>query len=870
MRSDLLSWLLALLALSSLCGEARPAEQAWQGSIRMKLKVVVAGKRPRSATHTVSDATLSATPDAFALELPDNGVLAGKARATRRSLRLAVSPGEDAEQWTRAVLMTAVALDVTVSRVSGTGVAGSKKAQLILQFKGSDSRGRSIRGRLSLSSVALRPLVSVPAAIIAPTGGTVDDAVAGTVTVGPGFFSAPSSVTFAYQSSALSAPIDTRTLPGTMLVSFDTASLDTTDPAASATLVPPWNHAAKREKAQSAAPDTLMRVKVTTFDSGGRYLESTVAYARELDPVQLTLDYLRTTFHNFQSAFTVRTEVNRVESSSLYGSKFGVGLWHWDETLNKFIEVDLRGPVVPGIDGGRIIALMHGWEVLPDNVRDQPQIEHWKAFLQWALVDGNSPRAAEDRAAMEFYSVRYDSKSRTVDNAVDLHNMLAQVFQHRHVDVGGYSMGGLIAHIIKQRFYPGGRRSYAAWDQGGVDHVFTLDAPLHGSPLIQALQGQANCTTHVPLLDGFFAFLLVPTEGARDLRWDGMDGGSIGDLNTDLKALNQLSAGVLSDYRGISATMSPLTTSHGFFYYELEPLMESCGAEYVGDGVVPAVSSRLADFTTPAWSPRITVVPTPYATGLDHGQVAQGRFSPGPDPAHFENILAQLRLATSPPPPPPPPVVPAPPADPGTTASTLLYENFEASQLQADWTTSGNRVYLADGILWVTGESMGNGGKASGTQSLTIDPTKKVIVERAVFVHATDHHARPSISLIFAGTPRCGVTYSDYATGDSTSSAYTGFFAWGDDQHRRYPQSDAQGALAAAKWDSWFVERLEYDGVIGEVKWFMDNQYMGKVSTTTISQSSGVALQVGLDAYGWNTGYRHGSSFLRVSQAPRN
>lgn len=306
----------------------------------------------------------------------------------------------------------------------------------------------------------------------------------------------------------------------------------------------------------------------------------------------------------------------------------------------------------PSLEGKRVVVLLHGWPQLAGFGSDQgllePHRSTWQALMEYAT--GAAQGGPDLRQSFEFYTVRYDSDQRVYDNAAVIWQALAVKFADHRVTLLAHASGGLIAHAMEQRYHPNGV-AIASWPNGGLERVVTLNAPLHGTPLVQLLRPgglaapQAAAVVGAPL-----AFLACGTPGTLDLGWDGFNTSAnpiTQWTSTDLLALNALTP-LAPAATYVTYATAPFPASRGADDGALvasgAQLLAVFGQDYANDSAVPVKSARLYRFVNGEYVSQ-TVEHGTGLSGYNHLQIYEGKASGDVNADHYDETLFSAVLA---------------------------------------------------------------------------------------------------------------------------------------------------------------------------------------------------------------------------------
>jgi pimeloyl-ACP methyl ester carboxylesterase len=283
--------------------------------------------------------------------------------------------------------------------------------------------------------------------------------------------------------------------------------------------------------------------------------------------------------------------------------------------------------------GGKIpLVLIHGWQRLGTDMNDiKPEQDDWKNFINYFYSDSDLT------AKFVLYTYRYDSKKDIDTNGSNLATTINNYFPNApKVAITAHSMGGLVSHSYIQNH--GGNSK--------VLKLITLGTPYHGSPVIQAVNGntvagvldQLLNPTSLAIFTAENIFLCLASPGTLDLRWDNFDNNPrILNENTYLKKLNSTMKNA-DLYAAFAGSMRDI--NHGKYdaTYPLNSLLgygySSTDARKGNDGVVPVVSA----FNNGHPGGFLEIGPE---DNYDHGQMVDGRTGNNSDPI-FALIKEQL------------------------------------------------------------------------------------------------------------------------------------------------------------------------------------------------------------------------------------
>jgi pimeloyl-ACP methyl ester carboxylesterase len=643
MFKQVVSFVLFVVA-SSLSASVAQAQQ-WQGSVELVVSGIGEAKK-----QIVSESLLDLSAPSFALEVGTYPVLSGFSR--RRSLR--VSTTLESVAWANSMAQRFGGDVAQLTKVFGRGSFG-KRWSLVVSFSGLNSSSQKIRGRFKFRGIKARVRASADA-IIDEQGGEVVSSRA-LLTVDPGFFSAPAQIDLRVQREPLSQALDERVISDTVVINFPASAV-----AAVTTEDVPGLRLKRSLPAKTAKAATiqlpknaLTRINIIRLDptgSGATVVGDQILLFGSPNADLLLPANAFTSLGPGVNGSTIRVESNTTDLQAYVDqlAQETLNLFHWDETDQDFTEI-VEMPFPPIAE--QVVILLHGWRPQGEESDEiDSQFKTWLPLLHWATNStGASTQWQTNRAAFEFYSVRYNSTRSVFQNAVDIQKLLAEKFSDREVVLLGHSMGGLIGHVMFQKYKAESvTTSYDPWSNGGIVRLVTLGGPLHGSPLPQIIKDEVSCGqagAGPGLVDFFGVYLKLETAGARSLRWDGFDGHLDTIRNEELYQLNANLSGDLSNYRTFAGTLG--AAYHWPPYRWGDNLMRKCDPAFAGDGVVPETSAHLKGFVDGvAVSQTHEVDMSATGTDFDHSQLWGGRFTNQPDSKHFDAILAELDLTPKP------------------------------------------------------------------------------------------------------------------------------------------------------------------------------------------------------------------------------
>jgi pimeloyl-ACP methyl ester carboxylesterase len=282
------------------------------------------------------------------------------------------------------------------------------------------------------------------------------------------------------------------------------------------------------------------------------------------------------------------------------------------------------------------LILVHGWQPLPPECKDEAYKNTWATFLVAFFSDQD--RALSDK--YQLFSFSYDTTHHISENGKLLADNLASIFGAKPVVVVGHSMGGLVA------------RSARVNHGANIGGVVTLGTPHHGTVLRRADELLAlsrvapgpSVTTTAFVASGAW-FLLTGTDGARDLDWDNFDGAIPScrepSCNPFLKSLNEVDNNQ-NQYIAFGGRNAQL----GLVVDDLLSLaLFSAGIPTANDGAVPEVSALFKRHTGGGYgdNPLISSNSKSF-DGLNHQDLHEGGTYPD---------VRQALLGFLPTPPPP-------------------------------------------------------------------------------------------------------------------------------------------------------------------------------------------------------------------------
>lgn len=257
---------------------------------------------------------------------------------------------------------------------------------------------------------------------------------------------------------------------------------------------------------------------------------------------------------------------------------------------------------------GRIpVILIHGWQGLDDDESDDPHKTTWEKFISYFYSIVNMNDDLQDKFVL--YSYRYDTYNYITSSGADLEETVsAFIPEDQEIIIIAHSMGGLVSHSYIQ-------------EHNGNDKVIkliTLGTPYHGSPIIQAMNGEitTNLLRGLAMASLRDSFLAMTTPGTLDLRWDNYDNNIwISKSNEYLSGLNdEINNNEL--YTAFSGSIK-VDSKHKMYSipYTINKVL---GYGYDGngnDGVVPVVSAFNDDHEFSEIGPM---------NNYDHGEMHDG------------------------------------------------------------------------------------------------------------------------------------------------------------------------------------------------------------------------------------------------------
>lgn len=218
----------------------------------------------------------------------------------------------------------------------------------------------------------------------------------------------------------------------------------------------------------------------------------------------------------------------------------------------------------------------------------------------------------------------------------------------------------------------------------------------------------------------------------------------------------------------------------------------------------------------------------------------------------------------------------------GSSANSVsvFADNFDGNSIDAaKWTTTGNTVGLAGGIMKIETTITDAGGSLQ-SKWIAIDPGKVITITRKVKVHyspyfngtrnQTEFDGSFRIQLDQAPTFDFGVYYgnNDYTNTSLGLGANYGFYLV-----RNGARPDTTSTLSNVSqpiipvWDTWFNEKLVYTPTTGTLDYFINDVNRATYSVGKLPVLSSYRIRLTADASGWYTGHYHHMDDVVVTQS---
>jgi pimeloyl-ACP methyl ester carboxylesterase len=634
----MLQKMFAVLLVAVLLLFVLPASAAeWQASTVVRLQE----KKPKfDRQETIAGGQLIVTGKTFTVLIDQYPELIG----TAYGKKLRVSSTPEMLDWMNQVLPRFGDENLVVKKVTGSGLSGTRWA-LKLNFTANTMSGDTVRGTLQIG--ALRTKILSSAKVTVPVDGSLVVLKTGeTVSFDSGFFAQPGGVEVWVQRDSLSKSLDVAVVSDTTIISFPYAALAVSGDTGLVIHRNAQGAIKKSWEVKSLEQNEYLVARIT-LSAESEQIVLYGKYGRDLKVSREAFELLQTSTANS----SLQIEICDVDLRAVLGGEVSLELFRWDENNQNFVIVP-NWEVISPPAGEQVVVLLHGWQAKGESATKEPHLEVWTPLLTWATGPGKgNSRWSRDAATFEFYSVRYNTEKSVFDNAVLIQNALAKAFKGRPIVILAHSMGGLVSHVMYQRYHPTLTDPYLPWDSGGgILRLVTLGTPFHGSPLVQIASDYVGCGFLGPdevLVDVSESRLKLETPGALSLRWDQLDGRQVGSPNVELAQLNAVLPAFIPEYRTFAGVLS--SEDHSLKYRGGNGRMKSCYAAHASDGVVPEISAHCKAFVggqSIVRSTEVSMSGPGYGTDFDHTQLWEGRFGNDADPVHFSTILDQLNLRT--------------------------------------------------------------------------------------------------------------------------------------------------------------------------------------------------------------------------------
>ena len=217
----------------------------------------------------------------------------------------------------------------------------------------------------------------------------------------------------------------------------------------------------------------------------------------------------------------------------------------------------------------------------------------------------------------------------------------------------------------------------------------------------------------------------------------------------------------------------------------------------------------------------------------------------------------------------------------GKRINVLLEDNFNSTGIDYNkWdieNSSPNDVKVENGIMKLE-QNVTDKMTELVSKWITIDPNKKIIIKRKVYLHTTKncfngkscYFYSPSIMLRFNynKVDNIGVSYnySHYVNNKYVGDADCefGFYlaVWGKKYYKPFKIPN-QGLIL----DNWFEEKIEFEPITGLMNYYINGTFKGSWNSNfRINNSASTTVQLRFNPYGWWTTHYQYFDDLKVYQ----
>ena len=217
----------------------------------------------------------------------------------------------------------------------------------------------------------------------------------------------------------------------------------------------------------------------------------------------------------------------------------------------------------------------------------------------------------------------------------------------------------------------------------------------------------------------------------------------------------------------------------------------------------------------------------------------------------------------------------------GKRINVLLEDNFNSTGIDYNkWdieNSSPNDVKVENGIMKLE-QNVTDKMTELVSKWITIDPNKKIIIKRKVYLHTTKncfngkscYFYSPSIMLRFNynKVDNIGVSYNylHYVNNKYVGDADCefGFYlaVWGKKYYKPFKIPN-QGLIL----DNWFEEKIEFEPITGLMNYYINGSFKGSWNSNfRINNSASTTVQLRFNPYGWWTTHYQYFDDLKVYQ----
>lgn len=201
----------------------------------------------------------------------------------------------------------------------------------------------------------------------------------------------------------------------------------------------------------------------------------------------------------------------------------------------------------------------------------------------------------------------------------------------------------------------------------------------------------------------------------------------------------------------------------------------------------------------------------------------------------------------------------------------LLEDDFEDGIISnVLWAWYGNTVVESMGIIDVQTTVTDKGGSLYTAKPMSVDPNKKLIIERDVRLHYGNDYYDARMCVYIGDFPVWGVSYTNYQYSSAIDRPMYGFYLFRNsgNTHTESGQVDNSPKIEPI-WDVFFTEKIVYRPATGNVEYYIDGSkktefFIGRLTEET--EQDDYPLQLCFGSWGWWTGHSNAMSHIRIYQ----